>query len=185
MSYLDDGVAVWKTVLADHLKLRAAIGTSSAFCMPDFQKLLGDQAVGVYAADKPDEVVGAGALTDAARALLVQAVARFAADNHGQAMEIPGVAGFVGGWTLFHDVLPKITGTISSDSIRLAAIKVDIPVGGEINGAGVQFAPPDAADAGQNRRAAAVVGQWQAGGVMKVVYPAAYATGTSIPPMLP
>ena len=184
VSYLDDGIAVWKTVLADHVRLLAAVGTSSAFCMPDFQKRLGDQAVGVYAADKPDEVVGAGALTSAARALLVRAIARFSADNHGQAMEIPGVAGFVGGWTLFHDVLPRVKGEADSDAIRSAAMTVDVPLGGEINGAGISFAPPGSPDAGQNRRAAAVVGQWQAGGVMKVVYPAAYATG-AILPMLP
>ncbi|MDQ6919208.1 MAG: hypothetical protein M3Z98_07595, partial [Candidatus Dormibacteraeota bacterium] len=115
--------------------------------------------------------------TSAARTLLGQAVARFAADNRGQAMEIPGVAGFVGGWTLFHDVLPKARGSVTSESIRRAALAVDIPVGGEINGAGMQFAAPRLPDAGQNRRAAAVVGQWQPGGVMKVVYPAAYATG--------
>ena len=30
-----------------------------------------------------------------------------------------------------------------------------------------------------------VVGQWQAGGGMKVVYPDAYATGRAILPMLP
>jgi len=185
VSYLDDGVAVWKQVLADHLPLRAAIGTSSAFCMPDFQKRLGSQAIGVYAADKPDEVVGAGALTAAARTLLADAVARFAADNRGQAMEIPGVAGFVGGWTLFHDVLPRTHGPVSSESIRSAALNVDIPVGGEINGAGMQFAPPGSPDAGQNRRAAAVVGQWQAGGLMKVVYPDAYATGKAVFAMTP
>jgi branched-chain amino acid transport system substrate-binding protein len=185
VSYLDDGVAVWKQVLADHLPLRAAVGTSSAFCMPDFQIRLGAQAIGVYAADKPDEVVGAGALTSAARKLLGQAIARFAADNRGQAMEIPGVAGFVGGWTLFHDVLPTVHGAITSDSVRTAALAIDVPVGGEINGAGMQFAPPGSPDAGQNRRAAAVVGQWQAGGVMKVVYPDAYATGRAILQMVP
>jgi hypothetical protein len=185
VSYLDDGVAVWKQVLTDRLPLRAAIGTSSAFCMPDFQKRLGTQAIGVYAADKPDEVVGAGALTSAARTLLAQAVARFAADNHGNAMEIPGVAGFVGGWTLFHDVFPAVQGTVTSEAIRSAALTVDVPVGGEINGAGMRFAAPGSPDAGQNRRAAAVVGQWQAGGVMKVVYPDAYATGQAILPMTP
>jgi branched-chain amino acid transport system substrate-binding protein len=153
--------------------------------MPDFQKRLGAEAIGVYAADKPDQVVGAGALTDAARKLLGQAIARFAADNRGQAMEIPGVAGFVGGWTLFHDVLPKVHGAVTSDAVRSAALTLDIPSGGEINGAGMQFAPPGSPDAGQNRRAAAVVGQWQAGGVMKVVYPDAYATGRAILPMLP
>jgi len=185
VSYLDDGVAVWKQVLADRLPLRAAVGTSSAFCMPDFQKRLGAQAIGVYAADKPDEVVGAGALTSAARTLLGQAVARFAADNRGQPMEIPGVAGFVGGWTLFNDGLPKGHGAVTAESVRTSALAVDIPVGGEINGAGMLFAPPGSADAGQNRRAAAVVGQWQAGGVMKVVYPDAYATGQPVLPMIP
>ena len=180
VSYLDDGVAVWKSVLALHLSLRAAVGTSSAFCMPDFQKRLGDQALGVYAADKPDEVVGAGALSVAGRALLAQAIARFASDNHGQAMEIPGVAGFVGGWTLFHDVLPKAGKKVTADSVRTAAMAVDIPYGEEINGAGIRFAPTGSADAGQNRRAAAVVGQWQAGGVMAIVYPNAYATGRPV-----
>ena len=185
VSYLDDGVAVWKEVLANHVPLRAAVGTSSAFCMPDFQRLLGSQAIGVYAADKPDEVIGAGALTAAAKALLAEAIARFAADNHGQAMEIPGVAGFVGGWTLFHDVLPTVHGAVSSESVRSSALTVDVPVGGEINGGGIQFAPPGSPDAGQNRRAAAVVGQWQAGGVMKVVYPDAYATGRPVLAMIP
>jgi branched-chain amino acid transport system substrate-binding protein len=179
VSYLDDGIAVWKTVLADHVPLRAAIGTSSAFCLPDFQKRLGVQAVGVYAADKPDQVIAPDALTPAARTLLRQAIAQFGLDNHGQGMEIPGVAGFVGGWTLLHDVLPRLSGAISSDSVRAAAIKVDVAVGGEINGAGVRFAPPGAADAGQNLLAAAVVGQWQPGGVMKILYPAAYATGSA------
>jgi branched-chain amino acid transport system substrate-binding protein len=177
VSYLDDGIAVWKAVLAHRLPLKAAIGTSSAFCLPQFQERLGSQALGVYAADKPDQVIAPDALTPAARNLLASAIAQFAADNHGQAMEIPGVAGFVGGWTLFHDVLAKVSRAATSESIRAAAVGVDVPVGGEINGAGVRFAPPGAADAGQNLRAAAVVGQWQAGGVMRILYPSAYATG--------
>ncbi|HVD00285.1 MAG TPA: ABC transporter substrate-binding protein [Candidatus Dormibacteraeota bacterium] len=177
VSYLDDGIAVWKAVLADGLSLKAAIGTSSAFCLPEFQARLGNQALGVYAADKPDQVISPAALTPAARTLLASAIKQFAADNHGQAMEIPGVAGFVGGWTLFHDVLGSLSGSVTSESIRAAATKVDVPVGGEINGGGVRFAPPGAPDAGQNLRAAAVVGQWQTGGVMRVLYPSAYATG--------
>lgn len=180
VSYLDDGVAIWRSILGHRVPLAAAIGTSSAFCMPDFQKRLGDLATGVYAADKPDQVVGAEALSEPGRALLAQAVARYAADNRGQQMEIPGVAGFVGGWTLFNDVLARIGGAVSPDAIRVAALSVDIPVGDEINGGGVRFAGPGTLDLGQNRRAASVVGQWQAGGVMKVVYPDAYATGQPV-----
>jgi branched-chain amino acid transport system substrate-binding protein len=93
-------------------------------------------------------------------------------------MSIPAVAGFVGGWTLFHDVLGGMTGAPTSDSIRTAALAVDVPVGDSINGGGVRFGGAGTLDQGQNMRAAAVVGQWQAVGVMKVVYPAPYATGS-------
>ena len=70
-----------------------------------------------------------------------------------------------------------MSGPASADGIREAALAVDVPVGDSINGGGVKFAGQGALDDGQNTRAAAVVGQWQAVGVMKVLYPAAYATG--------
>src|SRR5438094_4710920 len=54
VSYLDDGVAIWRALLKDHVSLRGAIGTSSAFCMLEFSERLGAGSVGVYAADKPD-----------------------------------------------------------------------------------------------------------------------------------
>jgi len=177
VSYLDDGIAIWQAVLDSKLQLRGAIGTSSAFCMPDFQRRLGSKATGVYAADKPDQVISPAALSVEARGLLAEASARYAALNGGAAMGIPGVAGFVGGWALFHDVLPKVNGGLSAESVRVAALAVDVPPGQAINGAGIKFAPQGNPDAGQNRRAAAVVGQWQADGQMKVLFPPAFAAG--------
>lgn len=168
VSYLDDGVAIWKAILANHMTLKGAIGTSSAFCMPAFGERLGSDAIGVYAADKPDSEVASAALSPAGLKLLTEAKAAY-----GGPMQIPAVAGFVGGWTLFHDVLPNASW--SAGSIRAAALQVDVPVGDSINGGGVKFAGPGALDQGQNTRAAAVVGQWQAVGVMRIVYPAAYA----------
>lgn len=168
VSYLDDGVAIWKAILKNGVPLKGAIGTSSAFCMPAFGERLGNAAIGVYAADKPDGDIAPAALSAAGSALLAQANAAY-----GRPMEIPAVAGFVGGWTLFHDVLPLAR--TSADSIRAAALKVDVPVGDSINGGGVKFAATGSLDEGQNTRAAAVVGQWQAVGVMRIVYPAAYA----------
>jgi hypothetical protein len=56
-------------------------------------------------------------------------------------------------------------------------MSVDVPVGDSINGGGVKFGAAGALDEGQNTRSAAVVGQWQAVGDMKIVYPPAYATG--------
>ncbi|HET7421005.1 MAG TPA: ABC transporter substrate-binding protein [Candidatus Dormibacteraeota bacterium] len=168
VSYLDDGIAIWKSVLANGIAFKGAIGTSSAFCMPAFGERLGSAAIGVYAADKPDGDVAAAALSPAGRTLLAEAKAAY-----GGPMEIPAVAGFVGGWTLFHDVLPHAGA--SPDSIRAAALKVDVPVGDSINGGGVKFAGAGALDEGQNTRSAAVVGEWQAVDVMRIVYPATYA----------
>ena len=172
VSYLDDGVAIWRGVLRHGVALKGAIGTSSAFCMPEFSARLGSLAVGVYAADKPDAYIGPGALSAAGQALLARAKAGYT----GSSMDIPAVAGFVGGWTLFHYVLPSIEGAVTPDSIRDAALRVEVPVGDSINGGGVKFAGAGVLDEGQNTRAAAVVGQWQAVGVMKIVYPPAYAT---------
>ena len=180
VSYLDDGVAIWKAVLAQPWRPRAAIGTSSAFCMPQFGALLGAGAIGVYAADKPDQQVSPNALDPAARALLLRAEAAYRTAGGGNTMEIPGVAGFVGGWVLFHDVLPSVSGTVTSAAVRQVALGLDIPEGTEINGAGVKFGVAGSADQGQNLRAASMVAEWQGVGLMRVVYPAAYATGQPV-----
>ncbi len=178
VSYLDDGVAIWQALLSQHVAVKAAVGTSSAFCMPEFSRRLGGGAVGVYAADKPDADISESALSPGGLALLDQARAIYARDNAGASMSIPAVAGFVGGWTLFHDVLGRMSGSATSESIRATALNVDVPVGDGINGGGVRFGAAGSLDEGQNTRAAAVVGQWQAIGVMKIVYPPAYAVGS-------
>ena len=179
VSYIDDGVAIWQAVLRRHLALKAAIGTSSAFCMPQFSERVGAGSVGVYAADKPDATISPYALSPAGQALLNEARSMYARSNS-DTMDIPAVAGFVGGWTLFHDVIPKLSGQVTSGSIRTAALQVDVPIGDSINGGGVKFGADGSLDEGQNTRAAAVIGQWQSVGDMRVVFPAAYATGTPI-----
>src|SRR5713101_5657087 len=73
VSYLDDGVAIWQALLSQHVAVKAAVGTSSAFCMPEFSRRLGAGAVGVYAADKPDADISPSALSQAGVALLDQA----------------------------------------------------------------------------------------------------------------
>ena len=171
VSYLADGVAIWNAVVDARIPLKGAIGTSSAFCMPAFSAELGARSVGVYAADKPDATISPAALSPAGLALLQRAKAAYGPAP----MDIPAVAGFVGGWTLFHYVLPNAGANPTSDSIRVAALAVDVPVGDEINCGGVRFAGAGALDEGQNTRAAAVVGRWDAVGVMRIVYPPAYA----------
>jgi branched-chain amino acid transport system substrate-binding protein len=175
VSYLDDGVAIWQALLRNNVSFKAAIGTSSAFCMAEFSTRVGLGSVGVYAADKPDGDINPAALSPAGRALLAKVRAEF--DRTKTPLDIPAVAGFVGGWTLFHNVLRQLSTPLTSESIRAAALKVDVPTGDSINGGGVRFGAAGSLDEGQNTRAAAVIGQWKAVGVMKVLYPVAYATG--------
>jgi len=162
-------VTIWNAILKSHVTLKAAIGTSSAFCMDEFGTTLGSAAVGVFAADKPDGTINPSALSPAAQALLAQARGAY-----GGELTIPAVAGFVGGWTLFHDVFPRLPANVNAAAIRVAAQAVDEPAGSQINGGGVRF------EAGQNIRAATVVGQWQPGPVMRVVYPAGYAVAAPL-----
>jgi branched-chain amino acid transport system substrate-binding protein len=180
VSYLDDGVAIWQALLRNGVKLKAAIGTSSAFCMLAFSQRLGAGSVGVYAADKPDADISPAALSPVGKALLAQAQSTYAAANGAASMTIPAVAGFVGGWTFFTNVLDQLSASVTAESIRTAALNVDVPVGDSINGGGVKFGAAGALDEGQNTRSAAVVGQWQGVGDMKIVYPPAYATGIPI-----
>jgi branched-chain amino acid transport system substrate-binding protein len=177
VSYIDDGIALWRSVLAHGVHLMAAVGTSSAFCMPEFGQKLGAQAIGVYAADKPDgAAVPPALLLPAARDLLAQASAAYERRSSGQAMTIPGVAGFVGGWTLFHGVLPAVHGRVTPDALRDAALALDEPQYSSINGGGVRFARPGEPNAGQNLLAPAVVEQWQAVNTTHVVYPQPFAS---------
>jgi hypothetical protein len=77
---------------------------------------------------------------------------------------------------LFHDILSSATSTSRVDVIK-AAMALDLPIGAEINGAGLKFAPEQAADAGQNTRASSVVVEWLGPADRVVVYPQPLARG--------
>ncbi len=172
--YVQDAIAFRREVLRQHVHPAAMIGTSSAFCMHAFGDTLGRQALGLFASDKPDATFNPAALLPAARALRSRVAAAFRHSYH-QDMTAAAVAGFVAGWVLFHDVLPH-AGSLTPAAIRAAALRVNLPYGSEINGAGVRFAGPGAPDEGQNLRAISVIWQWQRPGHEVVVYPRNYAT---------
>lgn len=173
-AYLQDAIAFRRETLAQHLHVGAMIGTSSSFCMPQFGHILGRDAIGLFASDKPDIHISPRALLPSARRLSAAANALYRR-TFGADMTGPAVAGFVSGWILLHNVLPAAH-SLSPANIRRAALAVDVPYGSEVNGAGVKFAGPNQPDAGQNLRATSVVWQWQRPGHAAVVYPPAYAT---------
>jgi branched-chain amino acid transport system substrate-binding protein len=170
---LADAIAFRRAMVAHRVRVKVMVGSSSAYSGTDFGTTLGADAVGLFAVDKPDPGIRQDSLGGPARDLLRRATAAYQA-RFGTAMSSSAMAGFVGGWVMFHDVLPR-AGSTSRDAVWKAAMAVDLPAGSEINGAGIRFAPASSPDAGQNERAVGVVSEWVAPGRRTIVYPPAFA----------
>jgi ABC-type branched-subunit amino acid transport system substrate-binding protein len=173
-AYLDDGVALRKATVDQHVPLLASIGTSSSYCMPEFAQRLGPAAVGLFASDKPDgDVVREDALTSDAQTLLRWARGRFR-QRFGSSLSAPALAGFANTWALVHDVLPASAGLRPAD-VAAAALRVKLPKGSLVNGAGIDLAGPGQPDAGENRASASVIEEWVDPRTMTVVWPPMFA----------
>lgn len=109
---------------------------------------------------------------------------RFRAKHRVNDLPTHASMGFNNTWIFLEHVLkPAVlkTGGMSADALREAALAVDIPVGGTIQGYGVKFARPGTSMAGQNERSIAVVMQYE-NAKARVIWPTAIAGG---PPVLP
>jgi branched-chain amino acid transport system substrate-binding protein len=179
-SYIPDGVAFRRAMLAAHLHVGALIGSTMAECGPDFGLELGPAAIGVFASDRPTQGFNEDVLTPSARATYERFSRMWEQTTGGPPTE-EGLAGFSAAWALFRDVLPH-GGALDANSIAATARTLDIPRGSLPNGAGIQFSS-DPAMRGQNTRAAAVIWQWQAVRHSVTVWPPVDATGT--PELIP
>jgi branched-chain amino acid transport system substrate-binding protein len=175
VAYLEDGVALRREQVRQHLPLLASIGTSSSYCMPEFGALLGRDAVGLFASDKPDtHGINPAGLAPEARALLERADAAYRR-AHGHSMSAAALAGFSGAWALFHHVLPAASSLAPAD-VAAAARAARVPAGGLPNGSGLEFGPPGGPDAGANLRAASVIWEWTEVNRREVTWPPQFAT---------
>jgi branched-chain amino acid transport system substrate-binding protein len=175
-AYLEDGIALRQALYEQHVPLVANIGTSSSYCMPEFGAALGDEAVGVFASDKPDAVaLNPDGLAPDAASLLTRANDAFR-ERYGEDMSPAALAGFSAGWALFADVMPAATDPTVPESVASAAQAADLPRGSMPNGSGLRFGTPGTPDAGDNLRAAGVIWEWVAPGVHVAVWPPQVAT---------
>ncbi len=93
--------------------------------------------------------------------------------------------GFNQTWILLNNVLPVAKekyGSFEPEAIRKAALDVDIPAGGTIQGYGVKFFPPGTPLSGQNERSTPVVMQ-NAGEHISVVWPTNIRTQDPVFPL--
>jgi branched-chain amino acid transport system substrate-binding protein len=174
-AYLDDGVALRRATVAQHVPLLASIGTSSSYCMPAFGSQLGADATGLFASDKPDAAaVRTDALSPEGRQALAWAAPLYRTRYHGD-MTSHALSGFSNAFALFVHVLPTVA-QVNATAVAAAALAIKLPVGTLANGGGLDIAPPGAPDAGNNRNAAGVIWEWVAPGQRAVVWPPAFAT---------
>ena len=93
--------------------------------------------------------------------------------------------GFNQTWVLLNNVLPVAKekyGGFDPEAVRKAALDVDIPPGGTIQGYGVKFFPPGTQMSGQNERSTPVVMQ-NAGEHISVVWPTNIRTQDPVLPL--
>jgi branched-chain amino acid transport system substrate-binding protein len=93
--------------------------------------------------------------------------------------------GFNQTWVLLNNVLPVAKekyGGFDAEAIRKAALEVDIPPGGTIQGYGVKFYPPGTPLAGQNQRSTPAVMQYS-GEHTTVVWPPNIKTHDPVLPL--
>jgi branched-chain amino acid transport system substrate-binding protein len=174
-AYLDDAIALRRQLVAQHVPLLANIGTSSSYCMPAFGSTLGEDAVGVYASDKPSaSSINPSGLRPDARSLLRRANDAYQA-RWDQDMSPAALAGFSAAWAFFTDVLPEASSLAPAD-VAAAARAIDLPRGSLPNGSGLLFGAPGTPNAGDNVAAASVIWEWVAPGEAAVIWPPAFAT---------
>jgi branched-chain amino acid transport system substrate-binding protein len=174
-AYLEDGIALRRALVRNHVRLMTSIGTSSSYCMPEFGETLGRDAVGLFASDKPagGSIDPEGLLPEGA-ALLERASDAYG-DRYGEEMSPAALAGFSAGWAFFADVLPKASSLAPAD-VADAARTADLPLGSLPNGSGLRFGAPGTLSAGDNLAAASVIWEWVAPGHAAVVWPPSLAT---------
>jgi branched-chain amino acid transport system substrate-binding protein len=180
VAYLEDGVAFRRAMVGAGIPLAASIGTSSSYCHPEFGQILGDDAVGLFASDKPDaDFVDPDRLSEDAADSLRWGRREYE-ERYGLPMSSAALSGFAAGWALFHHVLPRAEGT-SPEEVAAAATALRLPMGSLPNASGLDLAPSGHPAAGANLRAATVIWEWVEEGRREIVWPPALASARLVP----
>ena len=167
-SYLPDGALFLKQ--AKQLGLRPkAIFTYGIFNDPPIYEALGDLTEYLFCFSWPAGGVDPKVLPERTGRDYKEFVRRWKAMHGGQRVHQFSVGGYAGAKVLYDHVLPKVS-SLDADTLRKAALSIDLPTPGTAYGYGVKFA-----ENGENLRTFFVTWQWQAGNV-HIVYPKTLAT---------
>jgi len=173
-SYVPDGVAFRREMLSRNLRVGALIGTTMAECGPEFGALLGNDAIGVFASDRPTHGFNPSILSAGARDAYDRLVSAYR-ERFNAAPAEEAISSYSAAWALLHHVLPRAH-SLDTAGIDSAARTTTLADGELPNGAGLKFSSA-ASDLGQNLRASSVIWQWQGYRHSVTVWPPVLATG--------
>jgi branched-chain amino acid transport system substrate-binding protein len=169
------------------LRFKALIGNGAGYSQLDkLRESFGNDVENFCNIDPvPAQLLDASKLAPGMGELIKTMVERYKAKTN--ATDIPPHVsmGFNQTWVLLDKVLPiAITkhGGATAEAIRKAALEVDIPEGGTIQGYGVKFYPPGTQLSGQNERSTPVVMQYIEGKTA-VVWPTAIRNKDPVLPL--
>lgn len=178
--YNPDITLFWRQAREQGLKWGALIGHGAGYSQ--FDKLsaaFGKDAEYIMSVDPvAAQLLDPKSLAPGLGRLIDEMVRRYKAEAKADRVPPHVSMGFNQTWIFLNDVLPRaITkyGGVEPEALRKAALDVDIPDGGTIQGYGVKFHPPGHAMAGQNERSYPVITQFM-GGQARVVFPARLRT---------
>lgn len=157
-AYTNDAILFWQQARQLDLDVKAVVGAGAiGFGSPDFGKSLGAAAEGPFTLLEPAGM-NPKALDKEVAALEAEIARRYEV-KYKERYAASAQVGAAGMWILA-EVLKKTGGDLSPDKVRAAALSLDIPVGGTLNGWGVKFQ-----DNGQNAtdRVQHYIVQWQNG----------------------
>jgi branched-chain amino acid transport system substrate-binding protein len=168
------------------LKFKALIGHGAGHSQIDkLRQTFGDDVNYFHSADPAAaQLIEPKTLKPGMSALIKELQTRYEKVRGPGEMPPHAAMGFNNTWIFLHEVLPvaiKKYGGINPEALRKAALDVDIPVGGTIQGYGVKFFPPGTPMAGQNERSFVVVMQY-VNGRARIAWPKAVQTTDPVLP---
>ncbi len=186
--YFPDVVLFFRQARELGLRWKALSGHGSGHAnIPLLQESLGQEMMNsVFNVDPaPAQILDRSKLAAGVGDLVAEFLRRYE-EKYGEANPpTHATQGFGHTWILLNEVVPlalKKYGEITPDTIRKAALEIDIPEGATPNGYGVKFAPPESAYAGQNLRSYPVVVQWS-DGQPKIAWPGGLQTQAPVIPL--
>jgi branched-chain amino acid transport system substrate-binding protein len=133
----------------------------------------------------PAQLLDPNTLTPGLGDLIKVMVERYLAKTGGNDVPTHVTKGFNHTWVLLNDVLPKAKekyGGFDPEAVRKAALDLDIPPGGTIQGHGMKFYGPGTPLSGQNERSTPVVMQYN-GPKTTVIWPKNIRTHEPVLPL--